>query len=411
MAEPTRVPRDVDAEELVPFALRVVAAWSWRLLLVVAILVGLWQVAVMYSGLVVPVLIAILFTAMLAPIFRCLRKIKFPKPLAALASLLVLLGVVGGILGLVGSQIAGQWESLVMSAQTAFAAAIQWLADSPLKIGSGQTSDIMKDITDWLNKSREVVVNIVTSAGSGLVGFLGGTALALVSTFFFLMDGKRFTTTLTSPLQPKARRSINRAGAEGWKVLGTYVRAFATIAMIDGLTAGIGAVILGSNLFLAIGALEFVLAFIPIIGNFCSMIVASGVIFVTLGPTKALIMVGIFILLMLLEGNVWQPLLLGRAADIHPLMVLLGIALGMTLAGVIGAVFAIPSVAFLIAFFKALNPSSLVEDEIDRMHAEQATSVEVAGPIAVEVSMDDQPESNTRKSLFGRFRPGRHPES
>lgn len=363
--EQSRVDLPVD-DDSVPPTLRGLASWSWRLLVVGALVVVLWQIGVMFAGVLVPVLTGVLLTAMLAPFARFLRDKGFPSPLASVLSLLVILGVVFGIITLVGTQIASQWGQLATKAQEGINSVLQMLANSPLHIGQGQTQNIVPDVVDWLNRSRETVAGWLTSAGSGMVGFLAGTATALIATFFFLMEGHRFSTGMLKLLTPAARVRIEVAGTEGWKTLGLYVRAALTVAAIDGLTAGVGAAALGSNLFLALGALEFMLAFIPIVGNFVSAAVACGVVLVTLGPAKATMMLVIFIALMLLEGNLWQPLLLGRAADIHPLMILLGISVGLTLAGVVGALFAVPSVAFAIAFFRGLT-----QGPADRDHSSQ----------------------------------------
>ena len=129
-----------------------------------------------------------------------------------------------------------------------------------------------------------------------------------------------------------------------------------------GIMAGIGAAIIGSSMSVAIGALTFILAFVPIVGALTAGVVAVGVVLVTLGFFKAVIMLIVFVAVMQIEGHVLQPFLLGKAVSIHPLIVLVGIAVGAIISGIVGALFAIPIVAFGVAFIKALSPETPAEE-------------------------------------------------
>lgn len=133
------------------------------------------------------------------------------------------------------------------------------------------------------------------------------------------------------------------------------MRAAVVVAAVDGVGAGVGALILGSNLWMAIMALTFVCAFVPLIGALFSGAVAVAVTLVTLGFWKAVIMLAVFVAVLQLEAHILQPLLLGRAVQIPPLVVLVGIAVGMTLSGVVGGIFAIPIVAFATGIIRGIR--------------------------------------------------------
>ena len=166
----------------------------------------------------------------------------------------------------------------------------------------------------------------------------------------------------SSPLSSSCTRETNWLRSRGWVALVAYVRAAVIVAFVDGLGAGIGAAIIGSSMSVAIGALTFILAFVPIVGALTAGVVAVGVVLVTLGFFKAVIMLIVFVAVMQIEGHVLQPFLLGKAVSIHPLIVLVGIAVGAIISGIVGALFAIPIVAFGVAFIKALSPETPTEE-------------------------------------------------
>jgi putative heme transporter len=171
--------------------------------------------------------------------------------------------------------------------------------------------------------------------------------LILFTTFFFLRDGDKIWRFLVNLLPRKARAPIGNAGAEGWHTLVAYVRATVLVAFIDAVGIGIGLAILRVDLAFALAALVFLGAFIPIIGATLSGAVAVLVALVTRGPVTALLVLAIVIGVQQLEGHVLQPLIMGRAVSIHPLAVILAIATGLVLAGIIGALVSVPLVAVL----------------------------------------------------------------
>jgi predicted PurR-regulated permease PerM len=135
------------------------------------------------------------------------------------------------------------------------------------------------------------------------------------------------------------------AARRGWVTLTSYVRATILVAATDALGIGIGAAILGVPLAVPLGVLVFLGAFVPIVGAFVSGIVAVLVALVSHGPVTALIMLGIVVVVQQVEAHVLQPFLLGRAVSVHPLAVILGIAAGVLIAGIVGALFAVPFIA------------------------------------------------------------------
>ncbi|MFT8396616.1 AI-2E family transporter [Propionibacterium sp.] len=347
-------PSETDGD-MVPRSLRIAAAWSWRVLVVVAGMGVVWWLGGQLSEVVIPLMAAILLTAALAPMNGLLRHHSWPPWAAALASLLLLVLILCGLLTLVGTQIAVQWQELVQQTVEVMQSALTWLSTGPLHISHEQATGWLDQVRQRVVSSQDEIARIAAAFGSGIGRFFAGLAMTLFATFFFLKDGSRMSGAIRSTV-PRVSRSTLMPGFEaGWQSLVSYVRAAVIVAAVDGVGAGLGAFFLGSNLWLAITALTFVSAFVPIVGALISGIIAVTVTLVTLGFVKAIIMLIVFIGVMQLEAHVLQPLLLGRAVSIHPLMVLVGIAVGISVAGIVGGVFAIPLVAFAFGFVRSMH--------------------------------------------------------
>jgi predicted PurR-regulated permease PerM len=235
-----------------------------------------------------------------------------------------------------------------------FKQVMQWLDKGPLHIGSDQIDAYIAQAEAWAKGSQSRIASWAAAAGSGVGRFLTGLIMALFATFFFIYQGGSIARSVSVLIPTGSRPRILDAARSGWVALVGYVRAAVIVAFVDGLGAGIGAAIIGSGVAVAIGALTFVLAFIPIAGALIAGVISVAVVLVTLGFVKAVIMLIIFVGVMELESHILQPFLLGKAVSIHPLAILLGIAIGSVLAGIVGALFAIPLVAFGVAFAKAL---------------------------------------------------------
>jgi hypothetical protein len=177
----------------------------------------------------------------------------------------------------------------------------------------------------------------------------------LFSLFYFLYDGRGIFTFLLGAFPQESRARVDHAASNGWRALSGYVRATILVALSDAVGVLIGALILGVPVAPALAALVFIGAFVPLVGAFVSGFVAVIVALVALGWIKALLMLVVIILVMQVEGHILQPFLLGRAVKVHPLAVLLAIAVGIIVAGIVGALLAVPLLAFLKSFVQYLH--------------------------------------------------------
>jgi putative heme transporter len=345
----------------VPQGLVTAASWSWRVLAVAAVAALLWWLLTYFSTVSVPIGVAFLLTALLTPLNRLLRGWRWPSALAAAGCLVALALVVFGVFAAIGTQIAREWPQLWVQAAAGIQSLVSWLATGPLQIDSVQLNTYLTQFTDWVNSSRAELASALAKAGVGVGHFFAGLAIALIATFFFLASGNRIWTSILKVVPRHYQVATDRASASGWASLVAYMRAQMLVALVDAIGILIGALVLGLPMAWALFALTFVTAFIPVVGAVLAGTVACALALVTHGPVSALIMLAITVAVMEAEGHFLQPILLGRAVQLHPLAVLLGLAVGATLAGIVGALLVVPVLAFSTAFIRGLDPGRFTE--------------------------------------------------
>ena len=328
----------------VPGALRTAASWSWRLVVVLAGLYALLWLASYMAVVVVPVIVALLLAALFQPGAAALVRQGWPRSLAALTMLVVGLGVVSGIITLVVNQFVAGFSDLADQV-TQGLARIQSLVVRQLPITRGQLESALAELQDRLVANQETLATGALTTATTLGHVVTGVILALFTLFFFLKDGRSIWLWLVGLFPRGARAYVDEAARRSWRTLISYVRATVVVAAVDAVGIGIGLALLGTPLVVPLAALVFLGAFIPIIGSFLAGSVAVLVALVSQGPFQALVALAIVTLVMQLEGHVLQPLLLGRAVHVHPLAVVLAIAAGLLLAGIFGALIAVPLVA------------------------------------------------------------------
>ena len=353
------VPSDEPASTLdsvlraMPRGVLITALWAVCLLTIGLLVWGVALLAGRLSEVVLPVFAAFLLTAALQPLRDFLVKRGTPAWLAALICLLFLVVVVGGLMTLVAMQVVAHWNELSTQTVAGFRTFVAWLNSGRLHVSQDQMNQWMNSLTDFLSTQSSNIASLAASIGTSIFKFLTGLIMCLFAIFFFLKDGDRFSRALRRMVPSGMRSVVSPAASAGWASMVAYVRAAVTVAACDGAGAGLGALILGSNFWVAIMALTFVFAFVPMLGALVAGGVGCIIILATLGWVKALIMLAIFVVVLETEVHVMQPLLLGRAVDIHPLVVLLSIAIGMVVAGIPGGVFAIPLVALIVGVVRA----------------------------------------------------------
>ncbi|MGY2085561.1 AI-2E family transporter [Blastococcus sp. SYSU DS0539] len=341
---PRRAPRRTAAEDDVPFGLRTAAAWSWRLIVVIAGFYVLLWAAAHVAVVVVPVIVALLLAALLQPGATALVRSGWPKGLAASAMLLVGLAVVAGIITLVVERFTAGFSDLAAQVSQGLEEVESFVVRT-FPITASQLEDAVGELQDFLVSNEESLATGAITTATTVGEVFTGIVLALFTLFFFLKDGRSIWLWLVGLFPRDSRAYLDEAARRSWRTLISYVRATVVVAGVDAVGIGIGLAILQVPLVIPLAALVFLGAFVPIIGSFLAGSVAVLVALVSVGPVKALIALAIVVLVMQLEGHVLQPLLLGRAVHVHPLAVVLAIAAGLLVGGIFGALIAVPTVA------------------------------------------------------------------
>lgn len=331
-------------DSTVPQGLRTVADWSWRLLVILALVAAAVAVVVRLEVLFVALFVALLLSALLEPPTRRLRAAGVPRALATAGVLVGALLVIGGVLFLAGRSLVEQADELVAAVTTGVDQVRAWV-ESRLGMSSEQLGDALASALKGVGGGGAGIGSSVFGAASTAAEVVGGAGIALFATIFFVHDGAGIWAWATSLFPRSARGHVAEAGRLSWQTLSSYARGTVVIAGIDAVGIGVGAAIIGVPLAGPIGILVFFASFVPIVGALVSGLVAVLIALATLGVTGALLMAVIVLAVQQLEGHVLQPMIQGRFVAIHPLAVVLAVGGGSIVAGIVGAVIAVPIVA------------------------------------------------------------------
>jgi putative heme transporter len=318
--------REGELERALPFGMRVAGAWSWRLIGIVLLgaiaiyLVGLLHIVV------IPVLVAVLLSGLLTPVKNRLQRLGLPKALAVAITFLGLLLAIAGLIVLVVLTLRTGIGDFQTRAVQSYKNLIGVIKSSPFGITDQDVSNAIASATTTIQKNSGAILAGALARASIVSDILVGLLLALFSTLFFLIDGAGIWRWCVRLFPHRARAAVNGSGDAAWLSIGEYARVQVVVALIDAIGIGLG-------------------AFIPIVGAVVTGVLAVVVALVYNDPINALFMLGVVILVNQLESHVLQPLLMGGAVRLHPIAVVLAVAVGSLLAGIAGAVFAVPITA------------------------------------------------------------------
>lgn len=329
----------------------VLATRCLQCLLVIALAAVIVIGGLQLKTIVIAVIIALILACAFSPLVRFFERLRLPSVIATVLTMLIVVGVLGGVLTLVAVAVAGQAAEL----SNAVTKGVQQLEDAAasfgLSVDSGQVQKAIDSVGAYLTSA-----SFGSSALSGLSAagnFATGLVLVILVLFFFLRDGRRIWTFLISPLRGDWAARATRIGDGSVAVLGAYARGTALVALVDAVFIGAGLLILGVPLALPLAVVVFVTAFIPVVGATLAGVLAALVALVLKDPTTALIVVGIVVLVNQLEGNLLQPVIMGRSLSLHPLVILLALTAGTILGGIVGAILSTPTASVVWTAMKA----------------------------------------------------------
>lgn len=334
-----------DPVDAVPWGVRVAAEAGWRLLVLAATLWVLARVITTIELVVLAFIAATLITALLQPTVAWLRQRGLPRgPSTALT-------FIGGfvIMGLVGWFVVWQVQDNIDSVSSRIQEGITelkgWLLKSPFHVTESQINHIAKNLQDAVGANTEAITSAGLEGVTVVLEVFTGILLAMFTTLFLLYDGRRIWNWLLKLVPSAAREGVAGAGPRAWRTLTAYVRGTVVVALIDAIFIGIGLYFLNVPLAVPLAVFIFLFAFIPLIGAVVSGALACVIALVANGVFTALMVLAVVLAVQQIEGHVLQPFILGRAVRVHPLAVILSVAAGGLIAGIGGAVVAVPLVA------------------------------------------------------------------
>ncbi len=346
---------DDDAMDEVTWGIRVAAAWTWRLLVIGTGIYVLGRLFLKIELVAFSFVLALFFTAVLHPLEVFFRRVPGSRSVSSLLALLVGIAAFAGIASFVTWQISAHSGQLGDQVSNFVAQTRDWLHNGPLHLKSSDIDKMAENITKTVKDHQGQLVSGALQTARTVLEALGAVLLILLSTFFLLRDGDQIWEWTVRLFPRIAHRRLDLAGRAGWRTLGGYMRGQVIIAVFHGISVMIVLFILRVPLAAALGVLIFLGSFVPLVGLTVTGALCVAVALLEHGVTAAIVVAIAIIVLVQLEAHLLQPLIMSRSVEVHPLAIALSVLTGTLLAGIVGALLAVPFVAFLNSTVHALR--------------------------------------------------------
>ena len=378
-ADPT-TPERIDRSIIIGDYLRRISMWCLRLLFIAAALYVGWQIlGQLWQG-VLPVTLAIIVCTVLSAPNSWLRRRGVPAALAALLTLGSFFLVIAGIIWAIAPSIGRQSQTLYYQAFEGILSVQLWLQGPPLNINSDDLNSFFNEVATWLQNQAGTIAGEIFSGIGAATSVIVTIGVVLVLTFFFLKDGHRFLPWARKLAGETAGWHVTEALTRAWQTLAGFVRAQAMVSAVDAVFIGIGLVVIGVPMALALSVITFIAGFIPIVGAFTAGALAVLVALVSLGFTEAVAVLILVVAVQQIEGNILSPFLQAKAMNLHPVIVLLSVTVGGTLFGIVGAFLAVPVAAMIAVAFR--YSQDMVSLRAGERSAAELSYASAYGPLA-----------------------------
>ncbi|MEU9991562.1 AI-2E family transporter [Streptomyces sp. NPDC048045] len=342
------------ATRTVPW-LRIAAAYAWRLILVGIVVYGVFGVLGRFQLIAVALFLALVVTSVLRPLADLLNRV-LTRPLSVAVALVGSMLLLMGLFALVGNAVANESGKLAGEFRGGVHRIELWLQRPPFRLSAGKLSDLQRQVTDYIAGHQASLLSSAVSGLGRVVEVITGGALAFFASVFFIHSGERMWGWARDQLLPSgARAQWDRAGRAAWRTFAGYTRGIIIVAGTNAVLVGIALFVLRVPLALPLTLLEFFAAFVPLVGSPVALGVATVVALAGRGPLTAAAVLVLIVVIGQLEGHVLHPLVMSWAVRLHPLVVAVSVIAGSIVAGVIGAVVAVPFVSVLWAVLRALR--------------------------------------------------------
>ncbi len=392
-----------EAAEAVPYPLRVTAAVCWRFLVVAGALTVIGYVLIQLRVVTIALAIAVLLTAGLVPLVDWLARRRVPRGLATAVVMVGGLAGFGGLLAFVIQAFVAGLPDLQQQVETSVEAARRFLGSGPFGLPPINIDTLFNQVSEVVSSNTSTITSGALATALSVGEFLGGAVLALFALIIFLYSGASAWRFLLKLVPATVRPRVDVAGQRSFASLVGYARATVLVAIVDAVGIGIGLLAVGAPLVIPLSALVFLSAFVPVVGAVVSGVVAVLVVLVTNGLVPAVIVLGVVLGVQQLEGNVLQPLILGRAVQLNALAVVLAVSVGAVLAGIAGALLAVPLLAALNSGIGSLARGETKAESVDPGDPAEATPPAEGVPSdrTSEDGTDDKPGDKKPDPLLG----------
>jgi predicted PurR-regulated permease PerM len=397
---PTRAPAPgPQRTERLNSAIRRVALFSAELVVITLALIILGYVFGRLWVVLLPIVLGLLFSTVMWPLTRFLRKHSWPPALAAVTTVVLFLAALGGIIAAIAPQVISQVEDLANQFSGGLQQVQEYLAGPPFNLNDDQIGTAVDSIINRVQQNATSIANYAVTTATTIGNALINLVLALVLAFFFLKDGPKWVPWLAAQTGPRAAPHVAALSLKTWSTLSEFIRQQALVGFVDAFFIGLGLLVMGVPLVLPLAVLTFFGAFVPIIGAFVAGTFAVLIALVSNGLTSALVILGVVVLVQQLEGNVLQPIIQGRGLNLHAAVVILAVTAGGSMFGIIGAFLAVPVTALIAVFYRygrdildGLTPEVAADGTSVQLTGDSSGSQLIRRQADLEPPMDPRPE-------------------
>jgi predicted PurR-regulated permease PerM len=344
---PPRPERAVHGDDALPGWYRTAAAASWRFVAIIAAAGAVVYALAHLRVVVLPIIVALLVSTLLLPVVRWLKGHGAPDALAAAGSMLAAFLLLVAVGTAVAPSIGNQFGELRPRAEDGLREATKVLADPPFNLSE---REIRQNVDKGIARLRQNGGPLARGVQSGAVilgEIITGLLITVLLTFFLLKDGERMWAYFLSLTGRRSRRDADEIGTRVYAALAGYVRGIALVGLVDAILIGLALLVIGVPLVVPIMVITFFAAFIPLIGAFVAGLVAVLIALVSGGVIDAALVLGAIVLVQQIEGHVLYPLLMGRTVHLHPAAIVVALAAGGILGGIVGVFLAVPTAGII----------------------------------------------------------------
>lgn len=338
----------------VPAWLNISAAYAWRSLVLAGALVGFFWLMARLRLVLLPVIVALLIATMLVPQAEFLRRRRFPRLPAALLVMVAPAALLFGLSLIVAPSLVEEFGKLGPALTEGIDEVQKWVAGRFPSL-EASTERLEDQVREKVSDNASTITSGILAGATVAAEAIAGLFLTVTLLFFFVKDGDKLSRAVAGSLPDGLAQKTRMAGPAVWRTLTGYVRGVGIIGAVNAAAIGLVLLLLDIPLVGPLMALTFVGAFFPLVGAVVAGLVAVLVALVSGGPTDALILGAVVLIVQQVEGDLISPLVFSKTVNLHPIAILVAITSGAVLAGVVGAFLAVPLTASISSAAGALR--------------------------------------------------------